>query len=177
MITDYRDPEYWRQRRPAPPAWPAADPPPEILSTDPWPEGVPVPGPVRDLAARAELEGWAVRLGYSRGPERAVRVGTYKITEAIGVWAGPHPVTRWRFCAVYGHTVNRPWSWRSISIWRPGGNRFTEAMVTDLKEWLTVRGDVGKPWFKAITAREADKVDRARAAARARPKGKKEGAS
>lgn len=167
-----------------PEGWPERDPLPEVSTTDPWPVGFATPKPATDLHGLAVRNGWLVRLGYSRGPERAVRVGTYKMVESVGVWAAPHPVTGWRFCAVYAHTLSKPWSWSSVTIWRPGqlvgpglGPRFTEAMLTDLKEWINAFGDVGTPWYKAIQAREEAKATAARVAARNRPKTKKEGSS
>lgn len=143
-----------------------------------------VPEPVIKLQRAAERAGWPISVGYSRGPERAVRVGTYKITEAFGVWAGAHPTTGWRFVAVYARTVGGKsgWSWRSVSIRRPGqligpglGAVFRHATITDLYEWLAVRGDVGTPWFKAVQARVEQQREDQRRAARQRPGKPKEG--
>lgn len=176
MITDIYDPAYYRQSKPVPPSWPERDPIPEVLNTDPRPD-VPVPAAVVALTALGEREGWQVRIGYSRGPERAVRVGEYKTTEAWGVYAGP--AHGWRWSAHHTRTVGKSWSWRHTSIWQPGTvqRRFSHALVTDLQEFIRAHGDVGKPWFKAIEAREADKIERARAAARNRPRKGKEGSS
>jgi len=177
MITDIYDPAYYRQSKPVPPSWPESDPIPEVLNTDPRPD-VPVPAPVSALQAMGMREGWEVATGWSTGPERAVRVGTYKQTEAWGVWAGPHPISGWRWNAIYTHTVDRPWSWRSTAIWLPGIRpRFRHATRADLAEFIIARGVVGEAWFKAVAAREADKIERARAAARNRPRKGKEGSS
>lgn len=169
---------------PKPEGWPETDPVPEVLTTDPWPPAVPVPGPVVALEALARAEGWEVRHGYSSGPQRAVRVGTYKQTETVGVWAAPHPSSGWRWCAMYTHTLERPWTWAEITIWRPGhlvgpgmGVRFTAAMLTDLKVFIGAHATTRPVWFKEIIAREDAKAAAARQAARNRAKPKKEGAS
>lgn len=158
-------PGYYYQAKPVPSAWPEADPVPEVLSTDPLPD-MPIPRPVVLLVAMGEREGWTVRPGFSSSPERAVRVGTYKQTEAWGVWAGSHPISGWRWNAVYTRTVGRPWGWRSTALWLPGIRpRFTHASRTDLSGFIIARGVVGDGWFEEIKARERGK--RARAAGKA----------
>lgn len=170
------DPGYYTTGRKAAPSWPVTEPIPEVLSTDPV--TMPKPGPVLSLCAAGMEAGWTVRVGYSRGPARAVKVGTYKLVETFGVWAGPHPDTGWRWCAMYERTVGKVWKWPRVTIWRPTEHtRFTHATVTDLREFLAVRGSVGAAWFKAVHARVADQAERDRAAARNRPAKAKEGAS
>lgn len=187
MLTDPADPAYWRQARPEPPSWPEHDPVPEVLSIDPRPaDAPPEPRPVLAIVKAAETAGWLVRVGYSRGPARAVKVGEYKLVETFGVWAGAHPDTGWRFYAMYERTVGKTWAWQRIGIWKPGrlvapglGPRFVDANVTDLKDFIAARGSVLPLWFKGIHARVQDQADKARAAARARPATRKpkEGAS
>jgi hypothetical protein len=143
-----------RKLRTPPP--PAAEPPPEVLSTDPWPLDAPeVPRAVRRLQKAAQGAGWVALLAFSRGPERAVRVGEYKMTEVFAVWAGPHPGTGWRFNAIHTRTPGAAtgWTWRSTAVWRRGRPRFRHATITDLHEFISVCGDVGEPWFKAVHAR------------------------
>jgi hypothetical protein len=132
---------------------------------------------VARLTAAALAAGWAVRVGYSAGPERAVRVGTYKDTEHFGVWAGPHPDTGYRFSAIYSRTIGKEWAW-DIRIWTPGVRRprFRHALISDLQQFIGVRGAVDQAWFRGIRAREEDKAAKAKAAARNRVT-KKEGAS
>jgi hypothetical protein len=177
MNTDFLSREYYRQGRPPPPAWPASDPPPEVLSTD----GVAqeVPRAVKGLQRAAESAGWVVRVGYSRSQERAVKVGTYKVTEAFGLYTDlAHGV---RISAVYSRTVGaKIWTWRNTAIWPirvPGmGSRFVDATVSDLQEFVAVRGSVLPAWFKGVHARVHDAA--ARAKARAKTAGKpKEGSS
>lgn len=177
VITDPAAPGYYSQvclcplsahRDPAETGWPEHDPIPEVLNTDPRPD-VPVPPAVAALQALGIHEGWEVRLGWSTGPERAVRVGTYKQTEAWGVWAGPHPETGWRWNAMYTRTKGKTWAWRSTAIWLPGARtRFRYATVTDLKECIAVHGTVGEAWFKAVHARVLDQAERTKAAAKAK---------
>jgi hypothetical protein len=187
VVVDSRHPDYWRQgRRVEAPAWPAQDPPPEVTTRDLQPEGAPkYPSAVVKLQRAAERAGWPVASGYSRGPERAVRVGEYKLMETFGVYVPAHPATGWRFGAVYGRTVGTTgWKWRSIAIRRPGhligpgmGVVFIHATITDLYEWMKVYGDVGTPWFKAVQARVEEQAERARGAARNRTAKPKEGQS
>jgi len=180
MTRDYLTREYYRAGRKQEVSWPAVEPVPEVTTRDRAPSTP--PQPVIKLQRAAEGAGWAAEIGYSRGPERAVRVGTYKMTEAHGLYVPAHPSTGWRFIAIYHHTVGKPnWQWR-ISIRRPGqlvgpglGAVFTHATITDLAQFVTARGDVGTPWFKAVQARVEEQLDRTRAAARARPRGRKEG--
>ena len=54
--------------------------------------------------------------------------------------------------------------------------RFIHANVTDLREFIMVRGDVLPMWFKAIHDRVEEQKAQQKAAQKARPK-KKEGAS
>lgn len=165
--------------RPEKPAWPARDPIPEVLSTDDWPAGLATPRAVLLLQQAGMRGGWLVRVGFSRSPERAVKVGTYKMTEAFALWSAPHPDTGWRFNAIHTHTVGStsPYTWRSTAIWKVGTPRFSHALVTDLREFFQVRGSVPLAWFKGIEARELDKLARQKVAATNRPKAKKEGSS
>lgn len=165
-LPDFRSREYYQDRRPVAPSWPEDDPVPEVLDTDPRPDGAPgEPRSVLDIVKRATAAGWLVRVGYSRGPVRAVKVGTYKMVETFGLWSSEHPDTHWRFYAMHARTIGAAtgWKWERIGIWRPGqGVRFVEASVTDLKEFILVRGSVLPSWFKAIHTREASKKSRAR---------------
>lgn len=172
------DPGYYAAGRKVAAAWPERDPVPEVLSTDPRPPGLTVPRAVLALQADGTVAGWTVRVGYSRGPARAVRVGTYKLVETWGVWAGPHPDTGWRWCAMHERTVGKTWSWPRVTIWQPSEHtRFTHATVTDLRAFMAVRGSVGTPWFKAVHARVMEQQERARSAARNRTPSGKEGVS
>jgi hypothetical protein len=190
MITDLYSREYYRQPCPCPAAkcqalapgreaWPAEDPLPTVLSTGPQPEGVPeVPRAVLGLQRAAEAAGWAIRVGYSEGQRRGVSVGTYKPVRAYGIHSDA--AHGWRFNAVYDLEAK---GWYTIAIWpvpfrpvAPGlGSRFTHASVTDLKEWITVRGSVLPAWFKGIHARVEEQRERQKAAARNRKPKAKEG--
>lgn len=180
---EYLTREYYRDRRPAERSWPEQDPPPEVTTRDPRPEGAPgIPSAVIKLQRAAQGAGWAVSAGYSRGPERAVRIGEYKITECWGLYSDRHPETGWRFQALYSRTVDtKPWAWR-IGIRRPGhligpdmGVVFLHATITDLHEFVLVRGSVGVPWFKGVQARVEAQKEAQKKATKARPKTRKEG--
>lgn len=189
-VVDYRSPGYWAAMRKAePPTWPERDPIPEVLDTDPRPVDAPAePRAVLDLVKRATAAGWLVRVGFSRGPARAVTVNTYKLVETFGVWAAAHPDTGWRFCAMYERSIGAAtgWKWDRTGIWKPGqvvapglGPRFGHATVTDLKEFLEARGAVPPAWFKGVHARVMSQAAKTKTAAKARPATakKKEGAS
>jgi hypothetical protein len=181
-VSNWTDIEYWRNLRPAEqPTWPERDPEPEVRNTDPQKflfDAPATPKAVKDLKAFAEACGWEVRIGYSRGSVRAQKIGTYTRKHCYGLWAF-HPSTRMRFTAEYLSNVDvvkLAWTWR-ITTWKQGEfRRFTLANLTDLRQYIEVLGDVGLPWYKAIEAREADKLDRARVSAKNRAT-KREGAN
>lgn len=162
------DPAYWQAitARPDPPAWPDIDPVPVVTNRDARPAGAPAdPRAVAGLLRAGRAGGWAVMSGYSRGPMRAQKTGTYKDVEVIGVWAGVHPETGWRWYAMHERTTGAAtgWKWARITIWRPGtAFRFTHATVTDLKTFLASRGTVERTWFAAIAAREEAKTAKAK---------------
>jgi ribosomal protein S27E len=89
------------------------------------------------------------------------------MVETFGVWSARHPDTGWRLYAMYERTIGAAtgWKWARTGIWRPGqGARFVEASVTDLKDFITVRGSVLPSWFKAIHVREEQKKAKQRVA-------------
>jgi hypothetical protein len=64
---------------------------------------------------------------------------------------------------MYERPVGRvSWTWVRVTIWRDA-NHFTDASVTDLKEFLSVRGSVLPGWFAAIHEREQAKAAKAKA--------------
>lgn len=120
--------------------WPAVDPPPVVLNTDHRPADAPAdPSAVARVARQARAAGWEIRTGYSRGPMRAVAVGTFKDVQVFGIWAGVHPVTGWRFYAMYERTVGAAtgWKWARITVWR-GAERRSGLSVTELGEFIRV---------------------------------------
>jgi hypothetical protein len=156
--------------RPEPRAWPENDPAPEHTTRDPFPD-MPLPTALAALKKKAEAAGWEVRVGYSRAKRRAVKIGSYDLVETLGVWGEGHG---WRFSAMYerkpeGAVSAQAWKWGSISLWADGKFPFSYASVTDLKEWLAVRGSVLPSWFAAIAAREKAKAEKQKAAAKTRP--------
>ncbi len=177
------------------PVWPEHDPAPEVLNTD----GVEFASPssVTSLARTGKAAGWEVRTGYSRALLRGTANSTYRMVESIGVWFGPDHDSGWRMSAIYqrfadakeirrfnGVTIevvkdtaaNVPgtWKWGTITIF--SGFKRHEVNVTDLKEFIAVRGSVLPSWFSAIAKREADKAAKQKQAAKERPAKAKEGA-
>lgn len=150
----YLSAPYYRARKVPPPAWPEDDPAPEITTR----EGLQVSAPqaVAKLSKAAREAGFEVRVGLARGWARAVKIGTYRHLDSVGIALLGHG---WRVHAVYARTVGgKTWAWRSIAIWgvtRP--QRFGYATITDLGQFVALRGGVGPAWFKGIYARETAK--------------------
>lgn len=154
LVVDYRNPAYWRQQRQEPPSWPEYDPAPDYTTR----EGLQVSAPqaVAKLGKAAREAGFEVRMGVARGWARAVKIGSYRHLDSVGVALLGHG---WRVHAVYARTVGgKSWAWRSITIWgvtRP--QRFGYATITDLTQFVALRGNVTPAWFKGIHAREMAK--------------------
>ena len=178
---------YWHALKPTEPAaWPEHDPAPEVTTLDPRPADAPdEPRAVRLLVAEATAAGWQARVGYSRGPIRAVKVGTYKTVECFGVWASEHPETGWRFCAMHERTIGAAtgWKWARVTMWHARGKattggalRFSHANRTDLSTFIELRGLVLPSWFAAIEKRVVEQAERQKAAAKKRPRKTENGA-
>jgi hypothetical protein len=159
-------PEYWRAVRSGPESKPAPEdhPRPEHTTADPWPESVPVPGPVAQLHRTAESAGWVVRVGYSRGrwPDQYGRAG------ALNEWCGfqaLHPVTRSRVVGLYNMTGK---TWKTLHL-VTRYNVSVGVIVTDAVEFLQIKG-VGhghwlRPWLERRKAERA-RIARERKAAK-----------
>lgn len=180
------------------PVWPERDPEPEISNRDPRPVDAPaIPKSVSDLAALAKASGWEVRVGYSRALLRGTANSTYRLVETYGVWFGTGHVSGWRASAMYqrfadageirrfdGEKIEadastrkgKPgtWTWKKVTIF--SGFTRHEVSVTNLKEFVTVRGSVLPTWFEAIAEKQAEQEAKQREAAKNRPK-HKEGAN
>jgi hypothetical protein len=180
------------------PVWPERDPEPEILNTDPRPDDAPdAPKSVQDLAKLGKAAGWDVRVGYSRALLRGTTNSTYRKKETFGVWFGTGHVSGWRACAMYQRftdktlvhrfdgeeilPVGKPagvpgtWKWESVTIF--SGFTRHPVSVTDLKEFVSVRGSVLPTWFEAVRTRIAEQEAEQKRKAKERPKKAKEGAN
>ena len=139
-----------------------------------------------------------MKVGYSRALLRGTENGTYRRVETFGVWFGNGHVSGWRASAMYQRFVDAgeihrfngeasidpdpktrkgapgTWSWKRVTVFQ-GFNRH-HVLLSDLKEFVKVRGSVLPSWFESISNREAGKKERAAQAAKARPK-HKEGAN
>jgi hypothetical protein len=174
------DPGYYTAGRVAALEWPAQDPLPEVTSRDPLPADAPaIPRPVSSLLSATVGAGWDARVAYSRGQARTRSRGVYKRVETWGLWTRPHPSQGWRICAMYERSpdLKAGWGWDRTAIWLPSrvpvapglGSRFTDATVTDLKEFIQAHGSVPPAWFKAIHARVQEQQEQQKARARERP--------
>jgi hypothetical protein len=155
--------------------WTAERPPfpaPEVTSRDPWPKGWVMPAAALSLASDARGWGWQAVTQYARGqmPHAITgRPGTPAHTVAVRL--GGHARTDRQAYAVYRSPVSRPaWTWSSVQIWGPDLPPFGQCGVTELREWLSLAGDVPRLWFSGIALRREEQALRARQSAAARPK-------
>jgi hypothetical protein len=192
-VLDYQDPEYWRALRnpKATNPWPPQDPAPTVTTRDPRPAGVTEPASVVALVKLAEVNGWQCRVGYSRAARRGVKLGTFRDMEAFTVWFsldGTHrpfgayerfvdarECRRW---SVGGWDLETPaagtpgaWAWRC----NIAGTRFIHVTVSQLKEFIKVRGSVLPSWFDQIIKEQAVKRAAEKAKARTRTKKTEDG--
>lgn len=161
-------------RKPAKPLWLIMPPPPEVTNREPKPDDAPdVPKSVLALAKLAEAGGWEARIGYSRAVKRGQKTGSYRPIEVFGVWLGGGHPSGWRASALYERfrdakqedthyedgswrrtvePVGKPgtWSWECRLFSVKGRH---EVSVTNLKEFMSVRGSVLPSWFEAKTIR------------------------
>lgn len=134
---------------------------------------------VRRLAALGVASGWAVKIGFSIGQHRAVKIGTYRLVECLGVYGARPP---WRWYAAYerpagtegtgGFTCVRTAIWRLDESWR-----FVDGLMGDLQEFIAMPEEPNMAWFKGISAREHQKAERQKLATKNRAKAKREGQS
>jgi hypothetical protein len=168
-------------------------PPPIITNletTSAWDEKWYPSGP-RSLAALARTHGWDVRMGFSRGYVPGAREGTYELRDTIGVWMDGYGR---RAAAFWERNPDAQFSARKLetgveygeipsgmtckashtTIYVQGGGVFSYASLSDLKEWITARGEVRPFWCESVRARVLMQNENARARARAAPVHKKE---
>lgn len=167
-------PEYWAiargtKRDP----WPEHDPKPGVTTLDPKPADAPSnPLAVVKLTMHAEENGWETRVGYSRATPRAVKLSTYRETEAFTVWFAPDHASAYRPFAsytrfrdakavlVYDSRTGRiepdpqieaagkpgPWKWHATVT---GHGSWHELSITHLQAFLLTRGLVLPSWFES----------------------------
>lgn len=143
-------------------------PAPEITSVqtyeagwDQWPTGP------RTLAAHAQKHGWAVRVGFSRGPVPGRAAGSWKTADLIGVWVDGYGcrAVAWWIREPLSNTVSaQEWGADCTAIWTAPGAPFPYANTTEFREWLSVQGAVLPAFWS--TARERVLAARAKAKAR-----------
>lgn len=163
------DPAYWEAvRRVEPPSWPDEHPHPIVTSRDPWPADFEKPAAVVKLEQELRAYGFRVRSTYSRGFQRAIKVGTYTEIHAVAVRFATDGRMGY---AVYVTPVKRTaWAWKGIGLSRPGSFPYQKANRTDLGEWVALRGLVLPGWFRNITKRVEEQEKRQKEAARSRTK-------
>jgi hypothetical protein len=140
-------------------------PPPITTSRDPLPREV--PAPVTLLAAHGGEHAWQYRIQYSRGYAVKYR-GAWQQEELFAV----------RFMrldgfgafAVYRSIAGREtWTWRDVWMWGVTLLPFGQGGVTDLKEWLTAKGEQPDSWYGEISKRVAEQEERTKLRDRFRP--------
>lgn len=179
------------------PVWPDKDPVPLWFNTAPPPSYAPaMAAPALRLKNRGEAAGWPIRTGYSRAWRRGQKVGHFRLIEAYGVWAGDHP-SKWRFLAIHERFVDAKaehayfadtdelelitsgsggpgtWTWSNVVIFRAFARH--HVLITDLGNFLDVRGSVTPGWFKEIEERDERKKQRQKLAAKGRSGRKEQG--
>lgn len=150
------------------PEWPA----PEVSSGDPWPEGVPAPGPVLKLAEEAREAGWEVATRYSCG-FGAYRAGNWQREEMISVRMQGHPLSGRCAFAIYRRTAGvKPgaWAWSQVYLWGPDLPPFGLCNVTELRQYLQCGGQVDDLWLRRARKRVRDAEAQAKIRAAERPK-------
>lgn len=126
------------------------------------------PGPVGDLDGLAVGKGWATRVQHSRG---MVMGGTGKQLAVADMWS-----VRFRRDGWMGYAVRRGAAWSSIAVAGATLPPFLAFGVTELRHWLADPSS-DPALLDEVRRREADRAMKAKAAAAARPKAKREGMS
>lgn len=164
-------PQYTPEPRYAPEVEWAAQPEPIITSIETcesWEEAWYPSGP-RGLANAARDAGWEARIGFSRGYVPGAKADTYEVRDIIGVWFngyGKRAVATWErnpeaeFSARKLEAGVKPgeipsgmqWSTSGTAIMVGKGRSWPYANLTDLKEWVELRGAVLPSWYEHIQA-------------------------
>lgn len=130
-------PGYYSAGRKVAATWPEDDPPPYVTNAMPRPAGVREPRAVLALARVSTEHDWAVRVGYSRGLMRAVKVGTYKTVECWGVWASGHGL-RWYAMNHEAEELKGGPKWDAITVW-DATSRWSGLSITQLTAFIVSR--------------------------------------
>lgn len=174
-------------------------PAPIITSAETWPawDEEWYPSSPRAFAKRARAAGWEARIGFSRG---YVQTGSdsYEIRDIIGVWVdgyGRRACGLWErnpdaeFSAKKLDAGIKPgeiptgakWATAGTLIMLGGGMAFPYANLTNLDEWVSLKGAVLPAWYEAIRdkvlAAEAESARKAKAKADAEKQGRADAAS
>lgn len=138
-----------------------AYPAPEWTSRDPVPPGVTPPAVAAGLAGMAGEAGWSVRVQCSRGQRPHGATGRPLA-----------PKTLWAVILGYGegfwsaYAVHDGAAWSSVMLWGRTLPFFPLASITDLQEFVRLRGEVGMPaWLDAIRERVHGSAARTKARA------------
>lgn len=127
------------------------------------------PSSPRTLAKAARAAGWEVRIGFSRGYVPGQAKDSWEIRDIIGVWMngyGRRAVATWErnpeaeFSAKKLDAGVKPgeipsgmqWSTSGTAIMLGGGMSWPYANLTDLKEWIQLKGAVLPTWYEHIQA-------------------------
>lgn len=135
-----------------------------------WDEAWYPSGP-RSLARAARAAGWEARIGFSRGYVPGQAEDSWNVRDIIGVWVngyGKRAVALWErnpeaeFSAKKLEAGVRPgeipsgmaWSSTGTGIMLPAamGMSWPYANLTDLKEWIALKGNVLPSWYTMIQA-------------------------
>lgn len=154
-------------------------PAPEVTSTWTWEnwEEEWYPASPRAFAKKARAAGWDVRMGFSRGSIEGRKANTYATRDMIGVWLdgfGRRAVVIWernpdaQFTAKKLEAGIKPGEIPSGMAWKPNGGSirmgkgmaFPYPNLTEMEEWVALRGAVLPSWYEACRNR-ASRAERA----------------
>lgn len=146
-------------------------PQPEVRSTDPWPDEVPYPNPVLEVAKLGIKRKWRAVARYSRGYGPEKYRGAWQKEERIAVRfsAGREAV------AVYRTIAGRnAWGWQSVWIWGNDLLPYKLPGITELKAFLMMSSrtnvEVMKIWCEDLTSIAENKARLKKAADAEKPK-------
>lgn len=155
-------------------------PEPEVTSTwtaENWEEEW-YPRAPRGFMAKARAAGWDVRIGFSRGSIPGAKANTYQTRDMIGVWLdgfGKRAGVFWErnpdavFSAKKLEASPKPGEIPSGMMWttKGGSIRFGPGMafpypnLTEMEEWVALRGEVLPSWYVACQKRVMDAAAKA----------------
>lgn len=125
-------------------AAPAAAPPPEHTTLQPWPEDLDVPGGPKGFLKKVEAADWEGRKGYSRGPRKSVGRGVYRTHDFVVIQAQRGSQAVWaRWCKPVVEGARK-------ASWSFDAGMVNSRHVETLKEIVDALGREESPWPEKV---------------------------